>query len=265
VKKTVSSENNAPNPSVFSSSSVKDFKPLLNPKSELSNLKKHPAPLAVAPPTPNPCTKPKKFTPKAASQFKSPLSGPTPEGLTSVRLTPTIQALERKVQILKRALKVKTDGEEEVLERLVKKWTDAGREVASEVWGLVKDSGGDSGSGAVKSGWGEERKGGTKRVFEEGWGWDDRDAKKTKMDDGFERNWGWGVEQGRDPEDDAQTKYVDDEYESGGMKHVTRKTGEYEEDDDEKRQDTLGTMLRQLGIAPQTFGWNEDEGEFVGE
>jgi hypothetical protein len=166
-------------------------------------------------------------------------------------LTPTIQALERKIQILKRAVKVKMDREEEILEKLVKKWTEAGREVAWEVWGLVKDSGADGSVSAGRGGWGEEKKGGTKRGFEEDWGWDEQDGKKAKADD---RNWGWNVE--RD-EDRKQSSYEED-----GMKNGSKK---YEEEEEEEREDTLGTMLRQLGIDPETFGWNEDEGEFVGE
>ena len=158
---------------------------------------------------------------------------------------------------------MQADGEEEVLERLVKKWTEAGRDVAWEVWGLVKDSGGNGGSaGASSGGWGEEKKGGTKRGFEEGWGWDDKDAKKTKVDDGFERNWGWNTEREEDREA-ARSGYGDGEYDVGRMKNGMCKGEECEEED--KKEDTLGTMLRQLGIAPETFGWNDDEGEFVGE
>jgi hypothetical protein len=154
-------------------------------------------------------------------------------------------------------VKVKTDGEEKVLERLVKKWTEAGREVAWEVWGLVKDSGADEERVSTGgNGWGEQEKGGTKRGFEEGWGWDEKDAKRAKMDGGLEGNLGWDIE--RD-EDQEQSGYRDD-----GMKSGTNNK-RYEEEEEEKKEDTLGSMLRQLGIAPETFGWNEDEGEFDGE
>ena len=254
VNKTVSSENIVVDPSAKSA----EFPiPIPNIKSESS--KQVPVPFSTLP-FPNATQKPKKFTPKAASQFKSPLSGLTPTALTSVRLTPTIQALERRVQILKRAVKVKMEGEEEVLERLVKKWTEAGREVAWDVWGLVKDSGGGG-----KGGWGEEKKVGSKRGFEEGWGWDDKDTKKMKMDGGLERNWGWNVQRGEDQEERQQSGHGDDEYDREGNINGTRKGGEYEEYEEEKREDTLGTMLRQLGIAPVTFGWNDDEGGFVEE
>lgn len=215
-------------------------------------------------PVPVPPLIKKKFTPKAASQFKSPLSGQTlatSETLSSVRLTPTIQALERKLQILKRAVKVKMDGEEETLTRLVKKWGDAGRDVAWEVWGLVKDSGGDGGStkrSSSSGGWDDDKKQGKKRGFEEGWGWDDRDSKKMKTDES-EGSWGWNTERSEERE---EVGYGGDDESDKRSGH---KTESYEEEEEDKPQDTLGTMLRQLGIAPETFGWSEDEGDFVVE
>ena len=159
---------------------------------------------------------------------------------------------------------MKMDGEEEVLERLVRKWTDAGREVAWEVWALVKDSGGDGRSAcAGGNNWGEEKKGGTKRGFEEGWGWDDKDAKKPKIGVGFERNWGWNVERAEDQGEMQESGYGDAAHD-GEVKNGVHHCEEYEAETEQKR-DTLGTMLRQLGIAPETFGWDEDEGEFVEE
>jgi hypothetical protein len=257
MKRTFSSENNPP-ASLRNDSNSVGFAmqvPDLKPGHAKQPLAAFPT---VPPPAPIPAKKLNKFTPKAASQFKSPLSAPAPAAFSSVRLTPTIQALERKVQILKRAVKVKMGGEEEVLERLVKKWTEAGRDVAWEVWGLVKDSGTDGRSvGAGGSGWGEEKKGGTKRGFEEGWGWDEKDGKRAKMSDGLERNWGWNVERDEDREQSG--------YGENGMKNGIYNGKKYEEEEEEKGEDTLGTMLRQLGIAPETFGWDEDEGEFVGE
>lgn len=218
----------------------------------------------------------KHRTVRAAAQFKSPLSsGASSTTVPSVKLTPTIQALERKLQALKRAVKVKHDGEEEILEGLVKKWTDAGREIAWEVWGLVKDMGGGessagTGKKGIKSGgwggdqWGEKREGSAgKRGFEDAWGWDEKgDTKKRKIDEG-ERNWGWDVssqkgEGGNDGHDDQAMREVYEHHD--GTAEV-----EEEEEEDEPRQDTLGTMLKQLGIAPATLGWNEDEGEFIDE
>jgi hypothetical protein len=142
-----------------------------------------------------------------------------------VRLTPTIQALERKLQILKRAVKVREDVQEEVLEGLVKKWTEAGREVAWEVWNLVKDNASSDG----------DRK---KRTFKGSWGWESPgDAKKPRSEE-MERNWGWDVVpiSGRSEE---------------------------EEEEEEAPKDTLGTMLWQLGVAADTLGWDEEEGTFI--
>ena len=165
-------------------------------------------------------------TARAATQFKSPLSVPNmPNDSSLVRLTPTIQALERKLQILKRAVKVREDVQEEVLEGLVKKWTEAGREVAWEVWNLVKDNASsDEGHGNSQSS--------KKRAFQGSWGWESPgEAKKPRE---MERNWGWDV---------------------------VPICGEEEEEEDAPKH-TLGTMLMQLGVAPDTLGWNDEEGCF---
>jgi hypothetical protein len=161
-------------------------------------------------------------TKRAAAQFKSPLSaGNAGTGLVSlVRLTPTIQTLERKLQLLKRAVKVKNDGEEMALENLVKKWTEAGREIAYELWSLVKDTG-------------------------DGDGWKGKEVKKE-----FQESWGWGGDKDEERENNAEGK---------GSK------AESDGDGEERRADTLGTMLKQLGIAPETLGWNEEEELFIGE
>jgi len=171
-------------------------------------------------------------TTRAATQFKSPLSVSNAlDDSSLVRLTPTIQALERKLQILKRAVKVREDVQEEVLEGLVKKWSEAGREVAWEVWNLVKDNvNSDGGHGNSQS-----SNQGKKRTFEGSWGCSD--AKRLRGEE-RERNWGWDVVpiSGR---------------------------SEDEEGGDEEPKHSLGTMLMQLGVAVDTLGWNEEEGTFI--
>jgi len=120
----------------------------------------------------------KNRTAKAAAQFKSPLglSSAGGEAGPLVRPTPTIQALERKLQLLKRSMKVKEDCEEEILTELIQKWTEAGREIAWEMWGLVKENCDE---------------GGNKRRVEDSWGWQDGgDSKRQKTE---ERLWGWDV------------------------------------------------------------------------
>ena len=171
-------------------------------------------------------TKIKYRTTRAATQFKSPLSASNAlDNNSLVRLTPTIQALERKLQILKRAVKVREDVQEEVLEGLVRKWTEAGREVAWEVWNLVKDNANSDGNSQSSK----------KRAFKGSWGWESPgDAKKPRGEE-MERNWGWDV--------------------------VPISSRSEEEEDASK--DTLGTMLRQLGVAADTLGWDDEEGSFI--
>ncbi|KAJ7047609.1 hypothetical protein C8F04DRAFT_1205497 [Mycena alexandri] len=191
----------------------------------------------------------KHRTQRAAGQFKSPLplalAGSVP---TAVRQTPTVQTLERKVQVLKRAVQVRKDGEEETLEGLVRKWTEAGREVAWEVWGLVKDN--ENGGG---DDWGEKSQGASsssgKRRFEDSWGWNEESgSKRVKVEEG-ERNWGW----------DVSPATASSEQDQDHPKVVETV------EDEEKPRDTLGTMLMRLGIAPSTLGWDDEEGEFVDE
>ncbi|KAG2077695.1 hypothetical protein BDR04DRAFT_1066731 [Suillus decipiens] len=167
---------------------------------------------------------------KAASQFKSPLS-PSASALSgrgsSIRLTPTVQSLERKLQLLKRAVKVKEDDEEKTLVGLIKKWTEAGREVAYELWDLVKDSA-NNGDGM---GWnGGKGKVGSR---DSNWGWDSPGIKR----EGYAEN-----------EMNTTTENPLDE----GCTHKIHS------EDDEQTRNTMGTMLRQLGIATETLGWDED-------
>jgi hypothetical protein len=119
--------------------------------------------------------------------------------------------LEHKLTILRRAAKIKRDGDEAHLERLAKKWRDAGREAAYELWGIVRDM--STEGGEVRG-------------------------------NGNGNGWGWGEqgEQGTFREDDVDTE-----------------AGEHTE----RQENTLGVMLRKLGIAPETLGWNEEEGAFV--
>ena len=195
-------------------------------------------------------TKIKHRTTRAASQFKSPLtmtSSTSADEAALVRLTPTIQSLERKLQLLRRALKVREDLQEVILNGLVKKWTEAGREVAWEVWDNVKDNAtfeGDKGS-LMK---------GKKRVIEESWGWNESgNSKKPKED----QNWGWDAVPVSDRGGDET------EREKGGETIADLREREEEADKEDVPHATVGTMLIQLGIAPETLGWDEEEGTFV--
>uniref|UniRef100_A0A0W0FC78 Swi5-dependent recombination DNA repair protein 1 n=1 Tax=Moniliophthora roreri TaxID=221103 RepID=A0A0W0FC78_MONRR len=203
---------------------------------------KKPTPsLELKKPLPSPANL-KHRTIRASSQFKSPLTSSTLTGLGSIRLTPNIQMLERKAQLLKRAIKVKRENEEEVLKGLVKMWTEAGREVAWELFEIGKERTGDSGGSL----------GGGVRKFEDSWGWSDKeDVKRVKVEQGD--SWSWDI-----PAVEGEGEVIDvDEY-------TERMQVAMDEDEEgEGKEDTIGTMLRQLGIDPQTFGWDDGEGTFL--
>ncbi|TCD71352.1 hypothetical protein EIP91_011123 [Steccherinum ochraceum] len=202
-----------------------------------------PKPLISPPPVDH--TSSKDFTPSAAKQFKSPLAAmKLPDTLTatsssttkppSVHSASNMQNLMAQVQKLKHAIKIKHDadlGGQNDLEPLLTKWTTAGREVAWAVWEYVKDV--DAQTGGA---WGE---GGNvnKRPFDDAWG-DGGDAKRQKRD-----GWGWDQE---DRAEGQEAEMVVDE-----------------EADAPTATNSLGTMLRYMGIAPETLGWDEAEGDFV--
>ncbi|KAJ3812940.1 hypothetical protein F5876DRAFT_36295 [Lentinula aff. lateritia] len=179
-------------------------------------------------------------TARAAAQFKSPLSlismANSSPSLPQVRLTPNMQSLERKIQILKRALKVKEDNEEKILADLTARWTEAGREVAWEVWELVKNNGDsphEPGSSNLRR----------KRSFNNSWGWDVQgDQKRVKS----EESWGWSTaDQTRETD---ETVILQDESAKPKI----------EDEEEEGTEYTLGTMLRRLGIDPATLGWDDE-------
>ncbi|KAJ7276156.1 hypothetical protein B0H12DRAFT_5515 [Mycena haematopus] len=179
----------------------------------------------------------KHRTQRAAGQFKSPLPLAVSSIPSAVKQTPTIQALERKVQVLRRAVKVKQGGEEQTLEALVKKWTEAGREVAWEVWALIKDQ--ENGS---SEDWGKVTS--EKRKFGDSWGWNEDSSSKRVKTESDDRNWGWETSPTTNTDDHSTEQHI-------------------EPVETEKPRETLGTMLMRLGIPPSTLGWNEEEQEFV--
>ncbi|KAF8450305.1 hypothetical protein L210DRAFT_3520250 [Boletus edulis BED1] len=160
-------------------------------------------------------------TSRSATQFKSPLVNRIlPADARTIRLTPALQALERKLQLLKRAIKVKEDSEEEVLTRLAEKWIEAGREVAYDVWDASKDSG-------------------------------DFMEKATSS----RRSHGWQSTDGNASEESHDTEPSEASCANGRAAP--------EEDDVDVGCNTLGNMLRQLGVAPEIFGWDDDKEAFA--
>ncbi|KAG8218841.1 hypothetical protein J3R82DRAFT_4520 [Butyriboletus roseoflavus] len=165
-------------------------------------------------------------TSRSVTQFKSPLiNRDLPADSRTIRLTPALQALERKLQLLKRAIKVKEEKEEEVLTRLAGKWIEAGREVAYDVWDATKDAADLHGKATF---------------IRRSYGWESTDDGKTP--------WGW------------DTKPGDASEESPSVAPCGAERLALEEDD--VGNNTLGTMLRQLGIAPEIFGWDDDKEAF---
>ena len=178
---------------------------------------------------------------KAGAQFKSPLIAKSETRDTSqcddlaVRLTPAIQMLERKLQLLKRAIKVKEEDQEDKLRELITKWTEAGREVAWEVWTIVKDNA-DEGYSAITG----------KRSLKHFSHWEMESSKRHKGDEDFHHS----------------SEMADNEPEGTNTRQRVDLMESAEDEDPERPDHTLGTMLRQFGIDPQTLGWDEEEETF---
>lgn len=118
--------------------------------------------------------------------------------------------------LLKRAVKIQREGDEDHLAELAKKWRDAGREAAYELWELVRDmTKGDEGVTGANKG----------------------------------SQWGWGWEEGVKKDEEGDENMSVDKVETEAESEV-------------KEEETLGLMLRRLGIAPETLGWNEESETF---
>jgi hypothetical protein len=183
---------------------------------------------------------------RAGTQFKSPLisiTESTPQaGGSAIRLTPAIQTLERGLQTLKRAVKIREDDQEEILRGLVAKWTEAGREIAWEVWTAVKDNIQENGDeySAISG----------KRSAQDYWHWEMGNDKRHK---------------GKDENFDRHSEIANNSLEGT---ETTERAGSMKisagDENLERPHYTLGTMLRQFGIDPQTLGWNDEEETFQG-
>ena len=224
---------------------------------------------------------------KASSPFKSPLMSSTISTLSQVNNSRKIQELERKVQLLKRAIKIKKDNDEEKLEKLTEKWRNAGQEAAWELWSIVREN--DDGSDVPYPGTNTKS---AESSSLKGWGW--ASGEGNKLSSGS--SWGWdepsngaSEEQEDDSEFPSPTKLENELFRSLKKPFTPRSTmlpptprGAYferqmdsatdltESGEDEGNEDgppkpskSLGTMLHQLGIAHHTLGWNEEEGDFL--
>ncbi|KAG8984826.1 hypothetical protein FRB90_005104 [Tulasnella sp. 427] len=174
-----------------------------------------------------------------AAPFKSPLirsaGGPTPASpspSTSTSSRQTIVALEQRLQLLRHAQKIRSEGSIQKLEELTLKWTRVARSAAEDLWQLVRESGTVEGS-----------------QEDDDWGYGGEKA-KTKDSN---LNWGWDEPK---KEDDEEELYPMDEEDTNNK---------LEEDaaDDKQKEWNLGTMLESMGIPPESLGWDVEEGEFI--
>ncbi|KAL5488144.1 hypothetical protein ACEPAI_6252 [Sanghuangporus weigelae] len=231
---------------------------------------------------------------KAKAPFKSPLVASLPTTDTSYQMSNsrTVQDLERKIQLLKRAIKIKEEGDEEKLERLVKKWRVAGREAAWEFWQIVRDNEESSeapypgthskSQGSLPDGWGWAGTSGS--THSSSWGWDQPKQEQIRGEDvdSDELESPTKVEHElfdalrKEPAVPRATMlpptprgaYYEQRDNSTAFNKDNKETGPHgEQPQDEsqvpKQAKTLGSMLHQLGIAHETLGWVEDEGDFV--
>ena len=148
-------------------------------------------------------------------------------------------------------------GNESRLEALVTKWRTVGREVAWLVWDTVKDL--DPGEGlkgtATRNAWegdavldrNGKKSGLGSGGFQAGWGYDN--GKADPKSGGFDGGWGW--DDRKDDESNGEDGRMDD-------------TMDVDWEGRQVQNHSLGTMLRHLGIDPDTLGWDEDEGDFEG-
>ena len=152
----------------------------------------------------------------------------------------TIQTLERRLALLKRAVNIRSEHKgEERLEELTRKWKGVARDVSWELWAIVKQNHGDGAGGIVNAG--EEcglftkprDENGLGGRFRSGWGWDDKERGESSTD--------WNAE----CREEERTQ-----------------DAEIEKEEEPENRLTMGVMLRQLGIAESTLGWEEAEGDF---
>lgn len=165
-------------------------------------------------------------TAAARAAFKSPLrvEGSQSKKLVLTSKKPRVQTVQQRLQVLERALKIKEDKEDEKLQELIEKWRDVAKTVAWELWEIVREGNVDT----IE----EDRH---RPVGGRGFG--------GFANGGFDDEWCWGGEEKREKQEEHE--------------------GQKEMEEEVKEERSIGLMLRQLGIAHETLGWDEEEGDFV--
>ncbi|KAG8746418.1 hypothetical protein FRC10_005129 [Ceratobasidium sp. 414] len=213
----------------------------------------------------------------AARPFKPPAKSTRPTSAT-------VQALKQRLQSLRNALRIRGIADptrpastqpakvmdDEELEALALRWRNAAREASQDLWALVKDSaGGDSWSNPGKDkgdGWGWDAK--PQREYQTGTGRMGQNSGDMETDEIFtppdgNRVYRAVVKKLNQPFVPRKTMLPphEDAYEFAETKEGGVECSEQEED--EPKAHTLGTMLTSLGIPHEVLGWQEEEGEFA--
>lgn len=211
------------------------------------------------------------------SPFKSPLSSLSASTQNAIS-SPNIQAMERRIQLLKRAIKIRQVDEESKLEELTKKWTMVGREVAWELWAIIKDQ-------ASFGGWTDEPRDHHSVFGGRGSSWDRKLGKQPSAPD---PNWGFAEENQKPRNEElspSPSKLEEAVWKS--IRQTTKKplkldldlTVDTLSDEDEEKAavgetivdesktmaqaHTLGTMLRSFGVTDEILGWNDAQEDFI--
>lgn len=180
----------------------------------------------------------------------------------------------------------------ENLQSLTKKWKNAAREAAEDVWSLIKDGGGPAGSdsssndyfGPPSPGSGAGILAQFREGFEKSWGWAAAEKEKEKEHE-YERE-DSAYDDDRIPPsadkivrdsckfaasggkskaryDDAASYDFDDGGGGDGNDDCRRMGDEEEVEEPAVPEWNLGAMLNGLGVAKETLGWNDEDECFI--
>ncbi|KZS97521.1 hypothetical protein SISNIDRAFT_462584 [Sistotremastrum niveocremeum HHB9708] len=223
-------------------------------------------------PIPKPMTTPEVTLPSVSFSFpavklsfKSPFARKSGESTERKITNLNVRALEAQVQTLHRAIKILEKNEDEELELLGKKWVSVGRDVAWELWKVLKEQ--TSGSWGNDDEYLSTSKSKPKASSSANWGYSDESKQDVRAsNDG----WGWAQmnsDTGKSSGDSlwtTGTHVVPENDHSPAVEHEDDTEGsDHDNSKFNEQEDSVGTMLRQLGIASETLGWDDAEGEFV--
>lgn len=165
------------------------------------------------------------------------------------------------MQNLRRAVQLKQNNEAQKLEALIKQWRDGGREVAWDLWALVREQASeDTGNyssnypGTNTKSVGDGQSG--QQGFKSGWGWADSTSASNN-------NWGWdNVGETKGEEDEAEVNSQElmspSKLEAALYKSLSQKSGV-------RRQSLLPPTPRGAYYEQQRFAAHEDHAHGTSE